>query len=214
VDVTVGAPQVAYRETITRKIEHEYTHERHVGPTIQFAKVKIRFEPLPPGGGYEFENAATLPEEYVSGVAEGLALAKDTGVLAGFPMTDFKAMLIHGEVHDVDSGAMAFDIAARACLREAIPKAGPKLLEPMMKVEVTTPEDYIGDVIGDMMSRRGQVQRMESRADVRVISAMAPLSNMFGYGNALRSMTRDRGRFTLRFDHYEQVPYRPDGGRR
>jgi elongation factor G len=209
VEANVGAPQVAYRETITRAIEHDYTHKKQTGGSGQFAKVKIRFEPLPPGGGFVFENAVvggSVPKEYVPGVEKGLTLAKETGVIAGFPMIDFKATLIDGAYHDVDSNVMTFDIASRACFREGIPKAGPKLLEPMMKVEVVTPEDYMGDVIGDLNSRRGQVQGMDSRGNARVITAMVPLANMFGYVNTLRSMSQGRAQYTMHFDHYEQVP--------
>jgi elongation factor G len=209
VEANVGAPQVAYRETITRTVEHDYTHKKQTGGSGQFAKVKIRFEPLPPGSGFEFENdvvGGTVPKEYIPGVEKGLKLAKETGVIAGFPMIDFKATLIDGQYHDVDSNVMTFDIAARACFREGIPKAGPKLLEPMMKVEVVTPEEYLGDVIGDLNSRRGQVQGMDSRGNAQVVSAMVPLANMFGYVNNLRSMSQGRAQYTMHFDHYEQVP--------
>ncbi|WP_374382861.1 elongation factor G [Dongia sp.] len=209
VEANVGAPQVAYRESITKKVEHDYTHKKQTGGSGQFARVKIRFEPLEPGSGFVFENAVVggaVPREYVPGVEKGLKLAKETGVIAGFPLIDFKATLIDGAYHDVDSNVLTFDIAARACFREGIPKAGPKLLEPMMKVEVVTPEDYMGDVIGDLNSRRGQVQGMDSRGNARVITAMVPLANMFGYVNTLRSMSQGRAQYTMTFDHYEQVP--------
>ena len=209
VEGNVGAPQVAYRETITKTIEHDYTHKKQTGGSGQFAKVKIRFEPLAPGSGFVFENdviGGTVPKEYIPGVEKGLKLAKESGVIAGFPMIDFKATLIDGQYHDVDSNVMTFDIAARACFREGIPKAGPKLLEPMMKVEVVTPEEYLGDVIGDLNSRRGQVQGMDSRGNAQVVSAMVPLANMFGYVNNLRSMSQGRAQYTMHFDHYEQVP--------
>ncbi|GAB2176878.1 elongation factor G [Dongia sp. agr-C8] len=209
VEANVGAPQVAYRETITKTVEHDYTHKKQTGGSGQFAKVKIRFEPLAPGSGFVFENdvvGGTVPKEYVPGVEKGLKLAKESGVIAGFPMIDFKATLIDGQYHDVDSNVMTFDIAARACYREGIPKAGPKLLEPMMKVEVVTPEEYLGDVIGDLNSRRGQVQGMDSRGNAQVVSAMVPLANMFGYVNNLRSMSQGRAQYTMHFDHYEQVP--------
>jgi elongation factor G len=209
VEANVGAPQVAYRETITKVKEHDYTHKKQTGGSGQFAKVKIRFEPLAPGSGFEFENdvvGGTVPKEYIPGVEKGLKLAKESGVIAGFPMIDFKATLIDGAYHDVDSNVMTFDIAARACFREAIPQAGPKLLEPMMKVEVVTPEEYLGDVIGDLNSRRGQVQGMDSRGNAQVVSAMVPLANMFGYVNNLRSMSQGRAQYTMHFDHYEQVP--------
>jgi len=209
VEANVGAPQVAYRETITRIVEHDYTHKKQTGGAGQYARVKIRFEPAAPGSGYEFENeviGGAVPKEYVPGVAKGLMAAKESGVIAGFPLIDFKALLIDGAYHDVDSNVLTFDIAARACFREAIPKAGPKLLEPIMRVEVVTPEDYMGDVIGDLNSRRGQVSGMDSRGNARVINAMVPLANMFGYVNTLRSMSQGRAQYTMHFDHYEQVP--------
>ena len=209
VEANVGAPQVAYRETITKTVEYDYTHKKQTGGSGQFARVKIRFEPLAPGGGFVFENdtvGGSVPREYVPGVQKGLNLAKETGVIAGFPMIDFKATLIDGAYHDVDSNVLTFDIAARACFREGIPKAGPKLLEPMMRVEVVTPEDYMGDVIGDLNSRRGQVQGMDSRGNARVITAQVPLANMFGYVNTLRSMSQGRAQYSMHFDHYEQVP--------
>ncbi len=209
VDANVGAPQVAYRETITRTIEQDYTHKKQTGGAGQFARVKIRFEPLPPGSGFEFENdvvGGSVPREYVPGVEKGLTAAKESGVIAGFPVIDFKTTLIDGAYHDVDSNVLTFDIAARACFREAMPKAGPKLLEPVMRVEVVTPEDYMGDVIGDLNSRRGQISGMDSRGNARVINAMVPLANMFGYVNTLRSMSQGRAQYTMHFDHYEQVP--------
>ena len=209
VEANVGAPQVAYRETITKKIDWDYTHKKQTGGSGQYAKVKIRFEPGVPGSGFEFENdvvGGSVPREFIPGVEKGLTNAKETGVIAGFPVIDLKCTLIDGDYHDVDSNVMTFDIAARACFREAMPKAGPKLLEPIMKVEVVTPEDYMGDVIGDLNSRRGQVQGMDSRGNARVISAMVPLANMFGYVSTLRSMTQGRAQYTMHFDHYEQVP--------
>jgi elongation factor G len=209
VEATVGAPQVAYRETITRTIEQDYTHKKQTGGAGQFARVKIRFEPLPAGSGFVFENevvGGSVPKEYVPGVEKGLKAAKETGVIAGFPMIDFKAALIDGAYHDVDSNVLTFDIAARACYREGIVKAGPKLLEPIMRVEVVTPEEYMGDVIGDLNSRRGQIGSMDSRGNARVIGAMVPLANMFGYVSTLRSMSQGRAQYTMHFDHYEQVP--------
>ena len=209
VEANVGPPQVAYRESITKKVEQDYTHKKQTGGSGQFARVKIRFEPLEAGAGFAFENdvvGGSVPREYVPGVEKGLKLAKETGVIAGFPLIDFKATLIDGAYHDVDSNVLTFDIAARACFREAIPKAGPRLLEPMMKVEVVTPENYMGDVIGDLNSRRGQVQDMDSRGNARVITAMVPLANMFGYVNTLRSMSQGRAQYSMTFDHYEQVP--------
>jgi elongation factor G len=209
VEANVGAPQVAYRETISRVYEVDYTHKKQSGGSGQYARVKIRFEPLPPGSGYQFESeivGGAVPKEYIPGVQKGLASSVDTGVLAGFPVTDFKATLIDGAYHDVDSSALAFEIAARAAFREGMPHAGPKLLEPIMKVEVVTPEEYMGDVIGDLNSRRGQVGGMDTRGNARVINAMVPLANMFGYVNTLRSMTQGRAQFTMEFHHYEQVP--------
>jgi elongation factor G len=209
VEANVGAPQVAYRESITKKIDWDYTHKKQTGGSGQYAKVKIRFEPGEPGSGFVFENdvvGGAVPKEYVPGVEKGLTLAKETGVIAGFPVIDLKCTLIDGGYHDVDSNVMTFDIAARACFREAIPKAGPRLLEPMMKVEVVTPQDYMGDVIGDLNSRRGQVQGMDARGNAQVITAMVPLANMFGYVNTLRSMTQGRAQYSMHFDHYEQVP--------
>jgi elongation factor G len=209
VEANVGAPQVAYRESITKKIEWDYTHKKQTGGSGQYAKVKIRFEPGEPGSGFVFENdvvGGSVPKEYIPGVEKGLTNAKETGVIAGFPVIDLKCTLIDGAYHDVDSNVMTFDIASRACFREALPKAGPRLLEPMMKVEVVTPQEYMGDVIGDLNSRRGQVQGMDSRGNAQVIAAMVPLANMFGYVNTLRSMTQGRAQYTMHFHHYEQVP--------
>ncbi|HKO06655.1 MAG TPA: elongation factor G [Alphaproteobacteria bacterium] len=209
VEANVGAPQVAYRETITKTIEHDYTHKKQTGGSGQFARIKIRFEPLPPGSGFQFENdvvGGAVPREYVPGVEKGLKAARESGVLAGFPMIDFKATLIDGAYHDVDSSALAFEIAARACYREGIERARPVLLEPIMRVEVVTPEDYMGDVIGDLNSRRGHIQGMDARGNAHVINAMVPLANMFGYVNNLRSMSQGRATYTMHFDHYAQVP--------
>jgi elongation factor G len=209
VEANVGAPQVAYRETISRVHNVDYTHKKQSGGSGQYARVKITFEPLPPGSGYVFENeviGGSVPKEYIPGVQKGLNSSINNGVIAGFPVTDFKATLTDGAYHDVDSSALAFEIAARAAFREGMPGAGPKLLEPIMKVEVVTPEDYMGDVIGDLNSRRGQVGGMDSRGNARVINAMVPLANMFGYVNTLRSMSQGRAQFSMQFDHYEQVP--------
>ena len=209
VEANVGAPQVAYRETISRVGEIDYTHKKQTGGSGQFARVKIRFEPQEKGAGFAFENAVvggTVPKEYVPGVEKGLRGALESGVLAGFPMTDFKATLFDGAYHDVDSSVLAFEIAARTAFREGVPKCAPKLLEPMMRVEVVTPEDYMGDVIGDLNSRRGQVTGMDSRGNARVINAMVPLANMFGYVNTLRSMSQGRAQYTMHFDHYAEVP--------
>jgi elongation factor G len=209
VEANVGAPQVAYRETISKAYEVDYTHKKQTGGSGQFARVKIRLEPGAPGSGFVFANkivGGVVPKEYVPGVEKGLTAAKENGVLAGFPVIDFSATLIDGAYHDVDSSALAFEIAARSAFREGITKCGPKLLEPMMRVEVVTPEDYMGDVIGDLNSRRGQVTGMDSRGNARVITAMVPLANMFGYVNTLRSMSQGRAQYSMHFDHYSEVP--------
>src|SRR5579864_1445 len=209
VDANIGAPQVAYRETITRAAEIDYIHRKQTGGSGQFARVKVRFEPLPPGSGFVFENSVvggTVPREFVPGVEKGLKSAAENGIIAGFPVIDFRAELIDGAYHDVDSSVLAFDIAARAAFKEGIMKAAPKLLEPIMRVEVVTPELYMGDVIGDLNSRRGQVTGMDTRGNARVVDAMVPLANMFGYVNTLRSMSQGRAQYTMHFDHYEQVP--------
>lgn len=209
VDANIGAPQVAYRETITKKAECDYTHKKQTGGAGQFAKIKIIFEPLETGAGFVFESkivGGNVPKEYIPGVEKGLEQAKETGVLAGFPMIDFKATLIDGAYHDVDSSVMAFEIAARSIFREEIHKCGPKLLEPIMKVEVVTPEEYMGDIIGDLNSRRGNISGMERRANAQVVSATAPLASMFGYVNSLRSMSQGRAQYSMHFSHYEQVP--------
>jgi elongation factor G len=209
VEANVGAPQVAYRETITKTAEVDYTHKKQSGGSGQFARVIIRFEPGEVGSGFVFETDITggsVPKEYIPGVEKGLEAAKETGVVAGFPCIDFKATLFDGAYHDVDSSALAFEIAARAAFREGLPKCKPVLLEPVMKVEIVTPEDYMGDVIGDLNSRRGQNCSMDSRGNARVITAMVPLANMFGYINTLRSMSQGRAQYSMEFHHYEQVP--------
>ncbi len=209
VEANVGAPQVAYRETISRTAEIDYTHKKQSGGAGQFAKVKIVFEPLPAGSGCQFESkivGGAVPKEYIPGVEKGVISALDTGVIAGYPVIDVKATLIDGAYHDVDSSTLAFEIAGRAAVREGLPKAGPKLLEPIMKVEVVTPEEYMGDVIGDLNSRRGQVTGMDQRGNARVVTAMVPLATMFGYVNTLRSMSQGRAQYTMHFDHYEAVP--------
>ncbi len=209
VEANVGAPQVAYRETITKKAEVDYTHKKQSGGAGQFARIKLRFEPVEAGVGYAFVNSivgGSVPKEYIPGVEKGLLQASETGVIAGFPMIDYKVTLFDGAYHDVDSSVLAFEIAARAAFREGVPKADPKLLEPIMKVEVVTPEEYMGDIIGDLNSRRGQVSGMDQRGNARVIDAFVPLAAMFGYVNTLRSMSQGRAQFTMQFDHYEQVP--------
>ena len=209
VEATVGAPQVAYRETITRKQEVDYTHKKQTGGTGQFARVKILLEPQEQGVGFVFESkiiGGSVPKEYIPGVEKGVRSVLDNGVLAGFPMLDLKVSLMDGAYHEVDSSALAFEIASRAAFREGAQKAGPKLLEPIMKVEVVSPEDYVGGVIGDLTSRRGQILGQEMRGNATVINSMVPLANMFGYVNTLRSMSQGRAQFTMQFDHYAQVP--------
>jgi elongation factor G len=209
VEANIGQPQVAYRETLGRKTEINYTHKKQTGGSGQFAEVKIIFEPVEPGTGYSFENkvvGGSVPREFVPGVEKGLLQAKENGLLAGFPVIDFKATLIDGKYHDVDSSVLAFEIASRAAFRELREKASPKLLEPIMKVEVTTPEDYVGDVIGDLNSRRGMIQGTDQRGNAQVIIAMVPLANMFGYVNTLLSMSQGRANFHMEYDHYEAVP--------
>jgi elongation factor G len=209
VEANIGAPQVAYRERITRPVTVDYQHKKQTGGTGQFAQVKILAEPLPPGSGFLFENeivGGAVPKEYIPGVEKGLESVLGSGVLASFPVVDLKVTLIDGRYHDVDSSALAFEIAARGALREALQKGGSVLLEPIMKVEVVTPEDYTGSVIGDLNSRRGQIQGQDTRGNANVITAMVPLANMFSYVNNLRSMSQGRATFTMQFDHYEQVP--------
>jgi elongation factor G len=209
VEANIGAPQVAYRETITREAEVDYTHKKQTGGSGQFARIKIVIEPNEPGAGFSFESTivgGSVPREYIPGVQKGIESVMTSGPLAGFPMVDIKAKLIDGAYHDVDSSVLAFEIAGRAGFREAIAKGNPKLLEPVMKVEVVTPEDYMGDVIGDLNSRRGQITGTENRGVVTVVNAMVPLANMFGYVNNLRSMSQGRAQYSMVFDHYEQVP--------
>tara|TARA_R110002167_G_scaffold61833_1_gene174665 strand:+ start:13806 stop:15887 length:2082 start_codon:yes stop_codon:yes gene_type:complete len=209
VEANVGAPQVAYRETISQLYDCDYTHKKQTGGSGQFARVKIKFEPLPPGSGIEFESnvvGGNVPREFIPGVEKGIRSAASSGVICGFPMIDFKASLYDGASHDVDSSVMAFEIAARAAFREGMATAKPVLLEPLMKVEVVTPEDYMGDIIGDLNSRRGQVQDMDQRGNARVVTAMVPLANMFGYVNELRSMSQGRAQYSMHFDHYAEVP--------
>ena len=209
VEANVGAPQVAYRETISKSTDVDYIHKKQSGGAGQFARVKISFDPGEPGSGYEFINkikGGNIPTDYIPGVQKGLIAQQQSGVIAGFPCIDFKATLNDGAYHDVDSSVLAFEIAARAAFREGIAKANPVLLEPIMKVEVLTPEKYMGDVIGDLNSRRGQVQEMNTRGNANVVNAMVPLANMFGYVNNLRSLTQGRANYSMQFDHYEQVP--------
>ena len=209
VEANIGAPQVAYRETISKPAEIDYTHKKQSGGTGQFARVKLEIQPTQPGEGYSFESrivGGAVPKEYVPGVEKGIKSVMDSGPLAGFPVIDFKVALIDGAFHDVDSSVLAFEIATRAAMREGLKKAGAKLLEPVMKVEVVTPEEYTGGIIGDLTSRRGMVQGQDSRGNANVISAMVPLANMFGYINTLRSMSSGRAVFSMVFDHYDAVP--------
>jgi len=209
VDANIGAPQVAYRERLTKRVEIDYTHKKQTGGTGQFARVKIVFEPNEAGKGNSFESkivGGAVPKEYIPGVQKGIDSVMGSGVLAGFPVVDVKAELIDGAFHDVDSSVLAFEIASRAAFRDALQKGGSVLLEPIMKVEVVTPEEYTGSVIGDLNSRRGQIQGQDMRGNAVVINAMVPLANMFGYVNQLRSFSQGRANFTMQFDHYEQVP--------
>ncbi|TCP40499.1 elongation factor G [Rhodovulum marinum] len=209
VEANIGAPQVAYRETISHKAEVDYTHKKQTGGSGQFARVKLQIEPTEPGEGYSFESlivGGSVPKEYIPGVEKGINSVMDSGPLAGFPVIDFKVKLVDGAYHDVDSSVLAFEIAARAAMREGLKKGGAKLLEPIMKVEVVTPEEYTGGIIGDLTSRRGQVQGQDTRGNANVINAFVPLANMFGYINTLRSMSSGRAQFTMQFDHYEPVP--------
>ncbi|MEM8573361.1 MAG: elongation factor G [Pseudomonadota bacterium] len=209
VEANVGAPQVAYRETLTKPADVDYTHKKQTGGSGQFARVKMEIEPAEAGDGFIFENkvvGGNVPKEFIPGVEKGVRSVIDAGILAGFPILDVKCTLVDGASHDVDSSVMAFEIASRAAFREAAQKASPKLLEPMMKVEVVTPEEYVGGIIGDLTSRRGQVRGQEPRGNATVINAMVPLANMFGYVNTLRSMSQGRAQFTMQFDSYSQVP--------
>jgi len=209
VDANIGAPQVAYRESLGRKADIDYTHKKQTGGTGQFARIKVLFEPGEQGSGFVFENTVVggnVPKEFIPGVQKGLESAKENGLLAGFPLIDFKATLYDGGYHDVDSSVLAFEIAARAAFRELREKGAPKLLEPIMKVEVLTPDEYMGDVIGDLNSRRGQIQGTETRGNAQVVTAMVPLANMFGYVSQLRSFSQGRAQFTMQYDHYETVP--------
>lgn len=209
VECNVGQPQVAYRETITRDAEVDYTHKKQTGGAGQFARVKMILHPAERGAGLVFENkivGGAIPKEYIPGVQKGIEAAMQSGVLAGFPMVDVRVELVDGAYHEVDSSAMAFEIAGRAAFREAAQKAGPILLEPVMRVEVVTPEEYMGDIIGDLNSRRGQITGMEPRGNAQVIRALVPLATMFGYVSTLRSLSQGRAQYTMLFDHYEPVP--------
>ena len=209
VDASVGQPQVAYRETITIPSSVDYIHKKQTGGAGQFARIKVNFEPLPSGTGFEFKNSVvggSVPKEFIPGVEKGFRSAMESGPLSGFPVIDLKAELYDGDSHDVDSSVMAFEIASRAAFREGILKAKPALLEPVMRVEVVTPEEYMGDIIGDLNSRRGDVTSMDQQGNARVVGAMVPLANMFGYVNTLRSQSQGRAQFTMHFDHYSEIP--------
>ncbi|MDO6725930.1 MAG: elongation factor G [Cognatishimia sp.] len=209
VEANIGAPQVAYRETIGHEVEHSYTHKKQSGGSGQFGEVKMVITPTEPGEGFSFESkivGGAIPKEYIPGVEKGIKSVMDSGPLAGFPVIDFKVALLDGKFHDVDSSVLAFEIAARMCMREGMRKAGAKMLEPIMKVEVITPEEYTGGIIGDLTSRRGQVQGQETRGNAIAIDCFVPLANMFGYINTLRSMSSGRANFSMQFDHYEAVP--------
>ena len=209
VEADVGAPQVAYRETITKEVEVDYTHKKQSGGAGQFARVKMKFKPLERNSGIKFNNTVVggnIPKEYIPGVEKGIKSASQNGVIAGYNVIDFEAEVYDGAYHDVDSSVLAFEIASRAAFREAVAKASPKLLEPMMKVEVVTPEDYMGDIIGDLNSRRGQIEKMEDKGNAKVVSSVVPLANMFGYVNNLRSMSQGRASYTMLFSHYDVVP--------
>ncbi len=209
VEANIGAPQVAYRESLGKVTDIDYTHKKQTGGTGQFARVKIKFEPGEPGSGFVFESSVvggSVPKEFVPGVQKGIESAKENGLLAGFPVIDFKASLYDGAYHDVDSSVLAFEIASRAAFRELRERGAPKLLEPIMKVEVVTPDEYMGDVIGDLNSRRGQIQGTETRGNAQVVTAFVPLANMFGYINTLRSFSQGRANFSMTYDHYDPVP--------
>lgn len=209
VEANIGAPQVAYRETIKGSEEIDYTHKKQSGGAGQFARVKILFESLEPGSGFEFDSkivGGSVPREYIPGVEKGLVAISQSGILAGYPLIDFKATLLDGAFHDVDSSVLAFEIAAKQAFRDGMPRATPCILEPIMKVEVITPEEYMGDIIGDLNSRRGQVQNMEPRGNAQVIDAYVPLAEMFGYVNNLRSLSQGRAQYSMQFEHYDQVP--------
>ena len=209
VEANVGAPQVAYRETLAKPVEVDYSHKAQFGASGQFGRVKVTVAPAKRGSGVLFFDeikGGNVPKEYIPSVEKGLRETAETGSLIGFPIIDFAVHLVDGKYHDVDSSALAFEICARGAMREAAHKAGIKLLEPIMKVEVVTPEDYLGDVIGDINSRRGQIQGTDSRGNAQVVEAIVPLANMFGYVNQLRSFTQGRANYSMFFSHYDEVP--------
>jgi elongation factor G len=212
IDANIGAPQVAFRECVTRRVDHSYTHKKQTGGTGQFAAITIVVEPNEPGKGYEFESkivSGAVPRAYIPGVEKGLESVLSSGVVAGFPVVDVKVQLVDGKYHDIDSSALAFEIAARGCFREALQKAAAILIEPVMRVEVVTPADWAAAVIRDLKLRRGQVIGQDMRDDAAVIDATVPLMNMFGYVSPLREISKGQGSFAMQFDHYAPV-YRPD----
>jgi elongation factor G len=209
VEANVGAPQVAYRESLAKPVEVTYTHKKQSGGSGQFGEVKVALEPGERGSGVQFVDeikGGNVPREYIPSVEKGMRETAEGGSLIGFPIIDFSIRLLDGKYHDVDSSALAFEITGRGAMREAARKAGIKLLEPVMKVEIVTPEDYLGDVIGDLNSRRGQIQGTDSRGNAQVVEAIVPLANMFGYVNELRSFTQGRAQYSMQFSHYEEVP--------
>ena len=212
IGINIGAPQVAYRERLGCRAEVDYTHKKLVGVGGQFARVRIVFEPGEPGSGFVFDSevvGGAVPKKYIPGIRKGLRQAKEIGLLAGFPI-DFKATLVDGAYHNIDSSVLAFEIATRAAFRELREKGDPELLEPIMKVEVLTPDEYLGDLIGDLNSRRGQIRGIETRGDARLVTALVPMACLFGYQSTLRGMSQGRASFTLRYDHYAQVPGPPE----
>jgi elongation factor G len=209
VEANVGAPQVAYREYLAKPVELTYTHKKQSGGSGQFGEVKVKLTPGERGAGINFIDSikgGNIPREYIPSVEKGMRETAATGALIGFPIVDFDIELLDGKYHDVDSSALAFEIAGRGAMREAAQKAGIKILEPIMKVEVVTPEEFMGDVIGDLNSRRGQIQGTDSRGNAQVVEALVPLANMFGYVNQLRSFTQGRAQYTMQFSHYDEVP--------
>lgn len=213
IELRAGAPQVAYRETLGRRAEIDYTYKKQTGGSGQFARISLVFEPGEPGSGYRFANetvGSAMPEEYIPGVEKGLEAAKDNGLLAGFPVIDFKATLVGGAYHDTDSSALAFEIAARAAFRELRQKGSPKLLEPIMRVEVVASEEHTRTIISDLSGRRGQILKQEVRGEANVVTAIVPLSNMFGYAGALHAISTGHAQFVMQLDHYAAAP-EPDG---
>jgi elongation factor G len=214
IDVNVGAPQVAYRETLSRPVTIDYTHKKQTGAAGQFARVKVEFAPLPPGSGYVFENdvvGGSIPKEFIPSVDKGIKSQKESGLLAGFPVIDFGARLIDGAYHEVDSNALTFEIAGRAAFRELASKGGVKLLEPIMKVEVVAPDEFLGGVIGDLNSRGGWILGTETQRNFQIVTARVALANLFGYADSLGSLTQQRAQCSIQFDHYDRAADPPGG---